>query len=165
MEVNSQCPVCQAGDESLDHILWGCSFSRRCWERAGLNNGDLVGHDSVQILAMVFDSWANRESELLCMIAWSLWAHRNAVVWRKVFHTAQQVVRSANKSWIQWKEAQASNNAGGSVRWEWALRWQRPQQGWFTCNVDAAISSERKVSSFGCLLRNENGEFVAGLGG
>lgn len=162
MEVNSQCPVCQAGDECLDHILWGCSFSRRCWEKAGLNTGDLDGQVSVQILTKVFDSWANRESELLCMIAWCLWAHRNAVVWRKVFRTAHQVVSSAKDCWFQWKEAQVSNYAGGRVRWEGASRWQRPQQGWFSCNVDVAISSERKVSSFGCLLRNENGEFVAG---
>lgn len=45
------------------------------------------------------------------------------------------------------------------------IKWQKPQQGWITCNVDATISSERKVSSFGSLLRDEYGIFIAGYGG
>lgn len=34
-----------------------------------------------------------------------------------------------------------------------------------TCNVDAAVYADRGRSSFGCVLRNDQGKFVVGLGG
>lgn len=49
--------------------------------------------------------------------------------------------------------------------WGGELKWSKPHQGWFSCNVDAATSVEKSLSSFGCIIRNDAGEFVAGLGG
>lgn len=64
-----------------------------------------------------------------------------------------------------WKKAQSSCKAKSLNRWEGVSRWKQPQQGWTSCTVDATISTEGKVSSFGCVLRDERDEFMAGYGG
>ena len=40
-----------------------------------------------------------------------------------------------------------------------------PPPGWLTCNVDAAFFDKECKSSFGCILRDDSGGFVACCGG
>lgn len=45
------------------------------------------------------------------------------------------------------------------------ISWQRPVEGWVTCNVDASFNQQSGQGSFGCILRDEMGSFIAGYGG
>lgn len=99
------------------------------------------------------------------MVAWSLWRHRNAVVWKSKHQTPHLVIQSACDLLEQWQKSPKINNVVVYNRREGVTKWKKPQQGWFTCNIDAAVFSENNLSSFGCLLRDEYGSFVAGYGG
>lgn len=55
--------------------------------------------------------------------------------------------------------------AGFRYKREGVAIWQKPLQGWLTCNVDAAVKLHESNSSFGCVLRNDDGIFVAAYGG
>lgn len=82
--------------------------------------------------------------ELICSVAWSIWDHRNSVVWNHGNRIPKLVVNEASSMVFQW---------------------QKPLQGWLTCNIDAAINSHKFSSSFGCVLRNDAGLFIAAYGG
>lgn len=42
-----------------------------------------------------------------------------------------------------------------------AVCWERPHVGWVKCNVDAVVFSSQSKISFGCLVRNSDGTFLA----
>lgn len=165
VEINAMCAVCRVGDETLEHALWTCPFALRCWEEAHLNVHLVDGQSVAHFLSAILDADSTSGVEFFCMLAWSLWNHRNAVVWRGKFNTPQLVCHSAHEFMQQWKKAQARPLVETNLREVRKARWQRPHQGSLSCNVDAAISAERKVCSFGCLLRDDQGRFIAGYGG
>lgn len=76
------------------------------------------------------------------------------------------MVNGASSRLFQWQQAQVSQffyNAGNKR--EGVFTWQRPISGWVTCNIDAAVFNNKLLSTFGCLIRDENGDFLAGTGG
>ncbi|KAL6578159.1 hypothetical protein OROMI_010487 [Orobanche minor] len=67
---------------------------------------------------------------------------------------------------FQWQKAQVKQVCLNSTNErEGVLVWQKPSPDWKTCNIDAAVFERNGRSSFGCLIRDENGAFVAGYGG
>ena len=42
-----------------------------------------------------------------------------------------------------------------------SMYWERPQEGWFKCNVDAATFHSRGKVSFGAVIRCSEGRFFA----
>ncbi|KAK9107449.1 hypothetical protein Syun_023460 [Stephania yunnanensis] len=45
------------------------------------------------------------------------------------------------------------------------INWQRPSDGYVKCNVDASVFADKGVSSYGEILRDGLGNFVAALAG
>lgn len=88
------------------------------------------------------------------------------MVWRNKFQTPSTVVGGAKNLLLQWQQAQSKTAAANIAnRREGSVSWEKPPPGWVTCNVDAATFKDRNYSSFGYLLRDNSGEFVAGGGG
>lgn len=44
-----------------------------------------------------------------------------------------------------------------------AVCWERPHVGWVKCNVDAVVFSSQSKISFGCVVRNSDGTFLAAI--
>lgn len=72
VDVNYQCSVCQAGDETLNHAMWTCLFVRRCCDETSLDYQFFDGKTTTQILRVVFETWKNNDIELLSMIVWGM---------------------------------------------------------------------------------------------
>lgn len=72
----------------------------------------------------------------------------------------------ASSSLFQWKQAQVNQNRQSACYGrEGMMVWHPPPQGGQTCNVDAAFFEKDNRSSYGCILRDDSGNFVAGCGG
>lgn len=85
-----QCPLCDQEDESINHLLVSCVFSRHFWylllRQVGLHSL------SPQPSDIYFDSWWEKASSatsglilkglnsLIVLGAWSIWNHRNRCV-------------------------------------------------------------------------------------
>lgn len=105
-----------------------------------------------------------KDLELYCSVPWQIWLLRNNVVWSSKSETPSNVVNGASSLLFQWQKTQVKQTSLKSrIGREGVLVWQRPTPDWKTCNVDAAVFESKGSSSFGCLLRDENGEFVAGV--
>ena len=44
-------------------------------------------------------------------------------------------------------------------------KWQKPNEGWFKCNVDAALLNQYNQIGYGCVIRDDQGEFIAARNG
>ncbi|XP_074363333.1 uncharacterized protein LOC141703795 [Apium graveolens] len=76
------------------------------------------------------------------------------------------VANAACSILFQWQRAQSTQDSHWKLNdREGVLVWRRPDLGWLVCNVDAAVFKTGGRSSFGCVLRNDQGHFVAGYGG
>lgn len=103
---------------------------------------------------------------MMCVVMWSIWNHRNAVVWNRRYKTCSQVINEASSTLFQWQQAQVSQDRQSACHaGEGMMVWHPPPLGWETCNVDAAFFEKENRSSYGCNLRDSSGSFVAGRGG
>ncbi|XP_045810169.1 uncharacterized protein LOC123904565 [Trifolium pratense] len=130
------CDVCNDGDEDSIHVLFSCTRSIQCWQRAGL--------------------WSHISA------AWGIWKRRNNKVWDNITDFDQIVVERAKHLITSWRNAQqirqSANIAQSSPQ---QTIWIKPRHERYKCNVDASFSLDRNKVRLGMCLRDEHGKFVA----
>ncbi|KAJ9136096.1 hypothetical protein P3X46_033208 [Hevea brasiliensis] len=97
-------------------------------------------------LCKLFEQCTLDEVNLVCMILWAIWRHRNDVLWNDVHKDPSQVVSSASAFLLQWQQAQAPCNTAAPVNSQVygvdsAVVWRKPVDGYIKCNVDASVPS------------------------
>ena len=97
-----QCPLCDQEDETINHLLVSCVFTRQFWyfllRQVGLHSL------SPQPLDTSFDSWWEKASgatsgliqkglnSLIVLGAWTLWNHRNRCIFSACFSLFQLIL-------------------------------------------------------------------------
>ncbi|XP_045802361.1 uncharacterized protein LOC123895940 [Trifolium pratense] len=118
---------------------------------------------------------------IVATIAWSIWHNRNNWVWNGVKDTVMGVATTAAHLIGEWRAVhviQQQHSATTAVLTQSRisdtgaassppiiaadpLRWQRPRDGWWKCNVDASFSQASGQTGWGWCIRNSQGVFVA----
>ncbi|KAK2374683.1 putative mitochondrial protein [Trifolium repens] len=157
------CPLCENEIENDWHFLFECNDSRRAWQTAGLES---VIMRSIQRFNTPFDCLLDICSNTdvvtagkVAMVVWVLWNNRNNWVWNQTKESGQQLGVTAIWMWNEWNEVQAVRNSSNS-REQQFIQWQRPQQNWFKCNVDASFHHDIGKTSMGWCVRDSLGRFV-----
>ncbi|GAU38878.1 hypothetical protein TSUD_67410 [Trifolium subterraneum] len=97
-------------------------------------------------------------------LCWSLWHHRNDVVWNNNRSLPNQVGRIAYNAWIDWFAVHHLKYDENHIPAQSTTdRWEKPRIGWVKCNVDAAFIGEARVTTTGACFRDPVGNFVAGF--
>jgi hypothetical protein len=123
------CPLCDQHDESINHLLVGCSFARLFWfelfRTFGLQ-GFIPGHDIED-----FDLWWCSNSArldglskkgfdyLVALGAWMLWKHRNGVVFNGSSPSLVVVVQLAGEEALLWSLAGAKGFPSSKLKVMW----------------------------------------------
>ncbi|XP_045790350.1 uncharacterized protein LOC123885137 isoform X2 [Trifolium pratense] len=181
----SECALCVNNTEDDWHVFFGCSESRQVWNEAGLGgviDPRIRQYDNVK--AVFFDICRNETDDIagiVATIAWSIWHNRNNWVWNGVKDTAKGVATTAAHLIGEWRAVhviQQQHSATAAVLTQSRisdtgaassppiiaadpLRWQRPRDGWWKCNVDASFSQASGQTGWGWCIRNSQGVFVA----
>lgn len=71
MEVYPLCPACTSAMESLDHILFSCSYTRQCWQLSQYILKSVTGATFFQSLVDAFADMTLQELQFLCWVAFS----------------------------------------------------------------------------------------------
>ncbi|KAH9665893.1 putative reverse transcriptase/RNA-dependent DNA polymerase [Citrus sinensis] len=155
--------VCNTCNESIIHILVDCGFAKACWIASPIG---YIGHISsfMEWLGIIFNRCSKEECELTAMVCWRIWVQRNDKVWNSRCGRVYQTLNSAGyllHQWQYWRKQILFDDAFGSSLRHGAVCWERPHDGWFKCNVDAAVFSSQSKISFGCVVRNFEGKFLA----
>ncbi|CAJ2646835.1 unnamed protein product [Trifolium pratense] len=99
------------------------------------------------------------------MIVWGLWHNRNEWIWNQKQMNPDQINHWAQAQWSEWNAAQRRVTADATEGSAVQRRWVKPNTGKLKCNVDAACHRSIDKTSYGCCLRDSNGDFIQALSG
>lgn len=106
------CPLCDQGDEDINHLLLHCVFTREIWTKLGQAMGitgmtPTVGEDlkawCTRAIPQGKHGKSYRAIHLLTM--WVLWKHRNSVVFDGARPDVQLVMRKIASECVLWRQA------------------------------------------------------------
>lgn len=111
------CPLCDQAEETLDHLLVSCIFSRQVWfiVLQGFGLQDLAP----QVVELSIDDWLANISKrvsgqgqkglnsIIILGAWSLWNHRNHCVFDGINPSLSSIISVINEKLLQWSFAGA----------------------------------------------------------
>jgi ribonuclease HI len=95
------------------------------------------------------------------MAVWVMWNNRNNKVWNDVAEPGRGLGIKAKLLWEDWKLAQHQQHDRHQImQQQHTITWQKPIQGWYKCNVDAAFHKQLHKTSTGWCLRDHMGRFI-----
>ncbi|XP_060971994.1 uncharacterized protein LOC133038035 [Cannabis sativa] len=89
-------------------------------------------------------SWNTTEALEAGMVCWSVWTHRNDLVWNSKHHDVSEVVAMTKLNYVEWFNAQKLNVTDASLNWPTAVpveQWTAPDFPFVKVNVDGALFS------------------------
>ncbi|XVF86886.1 hypothetical protein PTKIN_Ptkin18bG0076900 [Pterospermum kingtungense] len=156
------------GIEDSWHLFIGRRFAQGCWTvAAGLYTKvnqcvDMVD-TLVDLVFAVLNSFSEIDKGKFVMLLWSIWRRRNVLLWQQIETSIDATINMALlvlADWLQvkkldWKGVGYVQHTGGEQVW------QRPRSSFLKCNVDASLFCEYSITSWGMVLGDENGSFIA----
>ncbi|KAL6534051.1 hypothetical protein OROHE_013884 [Orobanche hederae] len=159
LPLSELCPLCNRDVEDSFHALCTCDAAKAVWRSSPI--GDLSA--SFTNFSDFWSSLVNGAKDLLelaAVISWLIWCHRNEVLWQGKISMAGVIFQRAVSALIAWRQAQvAPSSSSDSVRLLHV--WTAPPVGFMKLNVDAVVFGASATASFGCVLRDAVGGFVA----
>ncbi|KAH9730036.1 reverse transcriptase domain-containing protein [Citrus sinensis] len=162
VEVSPICPICNAENESVLHCLVECLFAQSCWVLSSI--GTFGSCSSLfDWFEQVFTRCCKDDCNLAVMLCWRLWFNWNDKVWNNHGSQAQSLVNAAGHCLFQWQEAKRRTFtiAEDIPLGHGSMCWGKPPVGWLKCNVDAGVSRSQGRVSFGGVIRDSGGDFIA----
>ncbi|CAJ2637029.1 unnamed protein product [Trifolium pratense] len=161
-----QCAICNDAEEDILHVLFMCTTSRRCWQRAGLwnhvNAGLNTNNNIDENLFSVLHRLDKDQQEFFSVMVWSIWKRRNNQVWDNITDSDQNVVARARHLITSWRDAQQIRSLTNTVQTDpQQMIWVKPSHGRYKCNVDASFSLAHNKVGIGMCIRDDHGRFVA----
>jgi ribonuclease HI len=137
----------------------------QAWQTAGL---DVViarryqhGMDARSVIHNICAYEDAEKAGLFATVAWVLWNNRNNKVWNNVAEPGRSLGFKAKHMWEEWHFV--NNQQPGrhmNMQQQHEIKWQKPIQGWFKCNVDAGFHKELSKTSTGWCVRDHMGRFI-----
>lgn len=129
-------------------------------EVLGLENDISV----LQVFKQVFNSSSRNKKVMLRLYCWSLWWRRNSWVWDRNNVSAFRVQSMAVGLLQEWQQSQEGVGSKQGRIDSSGRRWCRPPEGWVKVNIDAACHDQQGSIGVGCVVRDDNGQFLRALG-
>ena len=97
--------------------------------------------DSKNIIFKALQDLSKDDADLFCCVLWSIWKQRNNRVWNEVIDAPVYVVERAKVMLHDWQDARRiCNTSCAHLRQEGTVKWIKPAEGRFKCNIDASFS-------------------------
>lgn len=168
-------PVCQRccqGDETINHILFTCSYAQAVWRSANLHFAHNRFSDDFEVnINQILKSSKTQgipisQRLLPIWITWRLWKSRNDFLFRKINRLPIDEVnkgRTEAKEWIEanTKEEEvlhySTDHIPNQTR---STQWCPPPCGWLKCNFDSGFVKERPYTTTCWVIRDSNGQVI-----
>lgn len=163
VQIDSACPVCNNGVESIYHALVQCEGAARCWHIVNQNIDTHTNMDFAQWLEGIVAGQSGDWKAKVITLCWSIWRARNDLVWNGKRWTSMRIVAKAWEFLSQWKEAQNRNfkvPIQPLVTGDGAVYWAKPRQNTVKITVDAAVFTDQGASGIGVIARDHAGDML-----
>ncbi|VFR01584.1 unnamed protein product [Cuscuta campestris] len=160
VEVDGGCPLCGGALETVDHIFLFCPFADSVWR--------LMSKGGNRISFISFQNWFQvrcqndtlLELRTVALTCWAIWKARNIAIWdHKTLHPGE-LKNMVSSMEAQWSNKTIAERERTPQRHEVSLRAEA-----YRCFFDAATSVSEESISFGCVLFDPGGAFVAAANG
>jgi len=99
---DATCQVCNASEETPDHIIGGCAIAVSFWKRLNLNSMVGIQHQNLPSVTPSPGILVDEFPAFLALACWEIWKLRNAKVFRQENVSAVQLLsrcKSAAQLW------------------------------------------------------------------
>ncbi|XP_045822393.1 uncharacterized protein LOC123915300 [Trifolium pratense] len=100
------------------------------------------------------------DASLLACVIWSIWKHRNNIIWNNVTDAQNFVFSRANITLHDWRVVHTARTGVKNLQVRHESRWKKPSSGRMKCNIDASFSSLNNRVGIGVCIRDEFGAYV-----
>ncbi|PNX93020.1 cytochrome p450 [Trifolium pratense] len=149
--------ICKGCLPTRNRLKDSCLVSTQARQSAGLDHvvTSWIQHvgTAKELLLTICQAESREVAGKLAMLLWVLWKNRNNSVWEDIKESGQVLGAKAMHLWQEWKAVQCttSNKNTQPELQQQHTQWQRPQFGWFKCNVDAGFHNDSCKTSGGRL--------------
>ncbi|XP_074290582.1 uncharacterized protein LOC141617299 [Silene latifolia] len=163
------CPRCREEDESTDHLLRNCPYSKEIWY--------LLGESAINPLfyTLPFQNWISKNASNALPLAshnwsmkfaitcWWIWRWRNNIVFGRAMDNPADPIPFLRHQFEVSRKALDPFSIlipiPGTVQKERFIRWNAPPHGWLLLNTDGASKGNPGPAGGGGIIRDETGNF------
>lgn len=163
VQIDSSCPVCDNGVESIYHVLVQCEVAAGYWNIFSPNIDTQTSMDFAHWMESKVASQLSTKKAKIITLCWSIWRATNDLVWNRKKWTPVRIVAKAWKFLSQWKEAHNRNfkvPIQPMLTGDGAMYWARPRQDVVKITMDATIFTEQGASGIGIIARDHAGSML-----
>ncbi|XP_031097121.1 uncharacterized protein LOC116001379 [Ipomoea triloba] len=170
VEVELACPMCGLSHEDSMHALILCDFSQLVWHESHLTITNVGGIDFAEWYTNHMSSLSDDDFCMAVAILYHIWQARNNAVWNSFLPSQRKVATVAASSLHAWRAANVVSSLSLLSTSEGGLPPHQPTgQNVVTdrrrCFFDAGFDPINLKTTFGAVLLELNGEFVAACAG
>ena len=152
----------------MNHLFLTCPVAIQSWALSFLSSKIRLNsaHNVVSWLSNLLIKLKKEEMELVAVILWNLWNNRNGAVFDGSYKDPLSLVSFSLHFLSQFREANRNPMAAEhttAIQQSVLSQWKRPPAGYVKANFDGAIFVEGDISGIGVVIRDAEGNFVAGL--
>lgn len=176
MKLDTSCQSCGCEGESIQHVLFGCSFPRQVWAMSDYPNPER-GMDVGSVFTNINHFLINRDNlrwpiELRRSFPWTIWRiwkNRNLFFYEGKRFSPLETMEKVRKDVEDWFAAQEveeeredrgvhdGNYVSHLTPFSFDQGWKPPPHGWFKCNVGLSWSQRNGLAGGAWVLRDETG--------
>ncbi|KAI8525452.1 hypothetical protein RHMOL_Rhmol13G0231200 [Rhododendron molle] len=168
---SSACPICGSEIETVEHMLFWCSWAKAIWFVCNIKVcGDLGGNASVLKWAddMVDKMTVPEATEYMgfvALVAWHIWKTRNGFVFRKIRIDPRDTLAAINHARMEtsWILEIPDVHMDTPSPQEDISTWRAPDRGHFKANCDVAIPKGGGEGKLAVVIRDWKGKILDGL--
>uniref|UniRef100_A0A803PK99 RNase H type-1 domain-containing protein n=1 Tax=Cannabis sativa TaxID=3483 RepID=A0A803PK99_CANSA len=168
---SSTCPLCRDNNETICHALFLCKRAKKVWRGSSFSMDRLLAESSnfKDLFFKASETWSQHDLEQFACLLWCIWTERNkenhgtkakpheVLLFSALTYLGEyQAARKAPPSNLS---HEVLNNTVPTV----TPRWLNPPSGRLKLNTDAAVDVVNRISGFGAILRDSNGQVVAAM--
>lgn len=167
------CPVCLQFDESIEHLLFKCQWTRAVWFGCNVNL-DVNCESNSSILkwtSHILDSRPVEEAksllERVVFIAWYIWKSRNEFIFESVPVNPMATMLRAMEAYGEFLSISNSQQVpmDNPQTVDSYSQWRAPGRGSYKLNCDVAVVDNGKEGKTAAVIRDWKGSLVNGSTG
>ena len=168
MKCDECCQVCGLETESVNHVLFSCTFSRQVWAISGFPSppGGFTDTSLFQNMKYLFSTIQDSSQvvEIVRVFPWTLWylwKNRNSLLFEGFLYDSIQIWKKAEDEASLWFVAQSLGSEGKGVgvdsEQKREVKWKKPPRHFFKCNIGMSWSKTKRLAGAAWVLRDSNG--------
>ncbi|CAA0394673.1 unnamed protein product [Arabidopsis thaliana] len=169
------CQRCCQEEETVNHILFTCTYAQMVWRCVNINFGSLLVSDNLEdnlnrLMELQKVQNIPLSNRLLPFwIMWRIWKSRNAFLFQKKDYDPACEARKGTYDVQEWIDTNATSpeanhdpplSSGHSNEHTRSRQWIPPLAGWVKCNFDSGYVRGRSFTNTGWIVRDNRGKVI-----